>query len=456
MSIALRYIVFGIIGTFVGSYFGSSLVWIVFSLLLLIKALMAVKEFPIDMHLAYLFSFFFISVANLEIFRLTDRGVFLTSFQYARPEHYREADLVWGIGSALILFGVSIPIRVRRSLTIYWELPPDKLLYVFVFGFVLVFRELLIPFELPGTFENIFKILPLLALFMLSFNGFMHGNSRWKIYGIILAVSLMIKGALFSYLRIEFILPGLVYMLAQFVGTRSLKFLKTKLMIPIYIGFFIFLIFFETFAELRGNSATGIARFEMLQQGQQEMELRTRTEEEKLTPLQRASVINQISACVGLVNDNGTYNGKASAPLLAALIPRALWPEKPKIALGVWFAVEIGAAVQTEDWFNNSINMTIPGQLYLDFGWPGLIIGCILSGMLLNWLWQHSGFYLSSFNILGMFFGVFMLYNIVFGLGADLQIFITMVAMYLIFLTLGKIIPRFDEVVVRRSVVEGE
>jgi hypothetical protein len=55
-----------------------------------------------------------------------------------------------------------------------------------------------------------------------------------------------------------------------------------------------------------------------------------------------------------------------------------------------------------------------------------------------------------------MFFGVFMLYNIVFGLGADLQIFITMVAMYLIFLTLGKIIPRFDEVVVRRSVVEGE
>jgi hypothetical protein len=227
-------------------------------------------------------------------------------------------------------------------------------------------------------------------------------------------------------------------------------------MIPIYIGFFIFMIFFETFAELRGTSATGIARFEMLQQGQQEMELRTRTEEEKLTPLQRASVINQISACVGLVDDHGTYNGRASAPLLAALIPRALWPEKPKIALGVWFAVEIGAAVQTEDWFNNSINMTIPGQLYLDFGWPGLIIGCILSGMLLNWLWQHSGFYVSSFNILGMFFGVFMLYNIVFGLGADLQIFITMVAMYLIFLTLGKIIPRFDEVVVRRSVVEGE
>jgi hypothetical protein len=229
-----------------------------------------------------------------------------------------------------------------------------------------------------------------------------------------------------------------------------------KFMLPIYGVLILFFIFFEAFGGLRSNAAVGINRFSDLQQGREQMKTMFRDEEEQLNPFQRSSVVNQISACAGLVEDKGLYMGKASAPLAAALIPRALWPDKPKIALGAWFAVEIGAGVQTETWFNNSINMTIPGQLYLDFGWGGLAIGCMLVGMLLNWLWQHSGFYVSSFNLFGVFFGVFMLYNIVFGLGADLQMFVTMIAMYLIFLVLSKLIPRFNEFIMRRSAVEGQ
>jgi hypothetical protein len=320
----------------------------------------------------------------------------------------------------------------------------------------MTFKDVWLPIQLPGTFDNILSILPLAATFFLTFNGVMHDNNRWQMYGFIICMVFLIKAALYSYLRLDIILPALVFILAQFLGTRSLKFMVNKFMLPIYGVLILFFIFFEAFGGLRSNAAVGINRFSDLQQGREQMKTMFRDEEEQLNPFQRSSVVNQISACAGLVEDKGLYMGKASAPLAAALIPRALWPDKPKIALGAWFAVEIGAGVQTETWFNNSINMTIPGQLYLDFGWGGLAIGCMLVGMLLNWLWQHSGFYVSSFNLFGVFFGVFMLYNIVFGLGADLQMFVTMIAMYLIFLVLSKLIPRFNEFIMRRSAVEGQ
>lgn len=456
MRISFNFVFFGLLASFIGSFYLSGWVWIIYSLILLVRSIWSVKDFPIDMHIAYLFSLFFISVCNMEIYRLVSNGILLSSFQYARPELFQEADLIWGLGSAFILFGIAVPVKKRPKMVVYWELPVSKFTLFFIIGMAMIFKDTWLPVQLPGTFDNILSILPLAATFFLTFNGVMHNNTRWQVYGFIICMVFLIKAALYSYLRLDIILPALVFILAQFLGTRSLKFMVNKFMLPIYGVLILFFIFFEAFGGLRSNAAVGINRFSDLQQGREQMKVMSRDEEEQLTPFQRSSVVNQISACAGLVEDKGLYMGKASAPLVAALIPRALWPDKPKIALGAWFAVEIGAGVQTETWFNNSINMTIPGQLYLDFGWFGLVIGCILVGMLLNWLWQHSGFYVSSFNLFGVFFGVFMLYNIVFGLGADLQMFVTMIAMYLIFLVLSKLIPRFNEFIMRRSAVEGQ
>ena len=456
MRISFNFIFFGLIASFLGSFYLSGWVWIIYSFILLLRAIWSVKEYPIDMHIAYLFSLFFISVCNMEIYRLLSNGVLLSSFQYARPELFQKSDLIWGLGSAFILLGIAVPVKKRPKMVVYWELPVSKFTLFFIVGLAMTFKDVWLKVQLPGTFDNILSILPLAATFFLTFNGVMHNNTRWQAYGFIICMVFLIKAALYAYLRLDIILPAMVFILAQFLGSRSLKFAVSKFMFPIYGVLIMFFIFFEAFGGLRSSAAVGINRFSDLQQGREEMKIMTRDEEEQLNPFQRSSVVNQISACAGLVEDKGLYMGKASAPLVAALIPRALWPDKPKIALGVWFAVEIGAGVQTDTWFNNSINMTIPGQLYLDFGWSGLVIGCILVGMLLNWLWQHSGFYVSSFNLFGVFFGVFMLYNIVFGLGADLQMFLTMIAMYLIFLFLSKLIPRFNEFIMRRSTVEGQ
>lgn len=149
--------------------------------------------------------------------------------------------------------------------------------------------------------------------------------------------------------------------------------------------------------------------------------------------LNRSANVAQITNVVKLVNSNGFYDGRASAPIIVALIPRFLWPDKPKIQLGAWFALEIGAGYKNDlGLINNSINMTVAGELYLDFGWLGVIIGSLLFGAFISVLWNSTEFYASEFNLSGIIFGGYLI-MISIGSYADLQIVITLISTYLIF-----------------------
>jgi hypothetical protein len=75
--------------------------------------------------------------------------------------------------------------------------------------------------------------------------------------------------------------------------------------------------------------------------------------------------------------------------------------------------------------------MTIPGELYLNFGWPGVLVGCLLYGMLLGVFWTRTGFWEDPDNAFGSAFGFFLLWT-AFGLGADLQLLVTTTAVYLL------------------------
>ena len=77
--------------------------------------------------------------------------------------------------------------------------------------------------------------------------------------------------------------------------------------------------------------------------------------------------------------------------------------------------------------------MTIPGQCYLDFGWPGVIVICLLVGMFLAVLWNAAQFYSLDYNFAGTIFGAYLAQWVVLGVGADLQIVITFLSTYLIF-----------------------
>jgi hypothetical protein len=94
--------------------------------------------------------------------------------------------------------------------------------------------------------------------------------------------------------------------------------------------------------------------------------------------------------------------------------------------------MEIGQAYMRRDGsISNSVAMTIPGELYLNFGWPGVVLGCLAYGMLLGVFWTRTGFWEDPDNAFGSAFGFFLLWT-AFGLGADLQLLITTTAVYLL------------------------
>ncbi|MGH7624915.1 MAG: hypothetical protein ACREOJ_06335, partial [Gemmatimonadaceae bacterium] len=109
------------------------------------------------------------------------------------------------------------------------------------------------------------------------------------------------------------------------------------------------------------------------------------------------------------------------------------------IAKGAWFALRIGQARLLPDGrITNSINMTIPGELYLNYGWAGVFLGMTFLGAFLSLFWHTTSFWSRPRNVLGTAFGFYLIWPWVgFNLGADLQIFVTLTAVYLILVGAG-------------------
>lgn len=80
-------------------------------------------------------------------------------------------------------------------------------------------------------------------------------------------------------------------------------------------------------------------------------------------------------------------HGRTLAPLLATFIPRVVWPNKPDIATGQVVNKEFH--VSAAEYSDTYISPSIPGELYWNFGWPGLLIGMGLIGCSLGYLGQR-------------------------------------------------------------------
>lgn len=388
----------------------------------------------------FFYSFYLLiaTLANLRIIYLFESGVFLRSFKYAVPELFDEASLIWALGNFMIIEAYQYKLRLKLPV-LEWNLTGfNRINFLFWASIALIFHRFWLPFSLPGAFQNVFNLLPLLGILMHARIAEIKANRGLFLKALILLALATGHSILYSFLRMEMIIPSLVFVLGTLSSARNIWVFRAPRFYPLYGFLVLFLLFFSTF----GANRTGIARgFARLTQLQQIIESDDGLDSgASLSPFERSSTISQVSAVSGLVRDNGHYKGRASEPLLTALIPRFLWPEKPKIALGVWFAFEIGAALQRADgWYNNSINMTIPGNLFLDFGWLGLLLGCWVTGAFISLLWKSTHFADRPLNFTGSLFAGYLLYTCFTGLGANLQILITLLAVYLIILVLDRI-----------------
>jgi hypothetical protein len=66
-------------------------------------------------------------------------------------------------------------------------------------------------------------------------------------------------------------------------------------------------------------------------------------------------------------------------------VPRFLWPSKPMFDEGAWFTVALQGGSGDAATIGTSIAVTYPGDLYLRFGLPGILVGMFVLGVAAQW-----------------------------------------------------------------------
>jgi hypothetical protein len=363
------------------------------------------------------------------------------SYSYIVPENVSEASLIWCVGATFIFIGYYLFDRFSFP-SISYDLNEKAVQSFFI---VLLMISIFSPVlsKVLSFLGSIYRLVSLSGTLGVMFYARLWAKEDSKKYGsyAVLLFFIQTTNALFfAYLRFELIAPALVLILGYIAGKNSVKAVFSSKVVPFVIVLFLFVASFSILSRYRGNYAQVFMK-EIFNKNEKEVDPFAGNSERQTSLITRVSCVAQISNIIRLVNENDFYGGVASAPILTALIPRFLWPEKPNIELGLWFALEIGAAYAEEGQRgNNSVNMTIPGQLYLDFGWIGIVIGCILFGGFVAMLWNAVGFFRSSYNILGIIFGGYLLMYSFYAPTLDLQIVVTFLSIYLLLSLINRIL----------------
>lgn len=92
-----------------------------------------------------------------------------------------------------------------------------------------------------------------------------------------------------------------------------------------------------------------------------------------------------------LVQERGFLWGSGLSYVAASFIPRVLWHAKPLADRGRDFSAAIGMASDAS-LATTSTGETSAGELYWNFGWPGVIIGMyVLGGVIAGFWWRAAG-----------------------------------------------------------------
>jgi len=356
----------------------------------------------------------------------------VTTYSYIVPAYIDDAAQIWCVSITIIIMGYIL--AAKKSLpAINFDVKREHLKIVF---YLLLLVNIIIIFSATVSLKTSLQIFNLLNTFGILFFARLWGkedNKTFASYAIILLVLETYIALATSYLRSEVIFPMVCLFIGYFIGKGKVRYVFSYRVAPfVFVG----VIYATAFSamELQRSNFLGFFLDKKVENPNQVKV------DKKDALLIRSANLAQMTNVINLVHENGFYNGTASYPLLVAVIPRVLWPEKPKIQLGAWFALEIGQANIVGDRVNNSINMTVMGEMYLDFGWPGVILGSLLLGALVAMLWNSTHFYGSVYNLNGSVFGGYILLILLIGLAADLQIVITFFSYYLSFYILKYIV----------------
>lgn len=397
---------------------------------------------------AQLLIWILINLGNLSLIARIHNGTNIMYF-FASAENIPAATLVWCIGNCVFFAGYTAfknasfaPIGVNFNKSML-----QGLAYVLIIISLFPSAVQAIHF-LPTAIVKVLKLSGLLGIVFFSRLWASENNKTYRNYTFIIFIIQITHALLYSYLRAEIMFPILAMFVGYFSGKRSLAAILSYEAIPFILVLLLFLNAFKQLGENRSNFGSTLVEI-YLPTGDEDDEIDDKPENSALGQaevdrgglLDRSSVLAQVSQTVKITKDEGFFYGAASEPLVIAIIPRFLWPNKPKIALGQWFAIKTGTAfIDDANYANNSINMTIPGELYLDFGWIGVVLGCFFFGGFFVTLWNSVQFNESFYNFNGTVLGGYIIMLCLIGLAGDLQIVINYISFYLVFYLLKKLL----------------
>lgn len=392
---------------------------------------------------------FLTTLSNLQQEWKVLNQISLEGYAYANPNFFFSASIIWFWGNFFFIFGFEFFRKIQVKPFFYKPKTKYHLFITFLLSLAIVFSQRFFPISLPGTIGSFFYLIPILSIFFFARLGYVIKNNTIINYGYILMIVHTILGVLFGYLRFEFIISGIVFILGSYFGQKNLKFFLSVRYLPLLFLAIFFVSIFGYFGNNRSQLSYGLNRITEL--NKEVFSEKIKTQENHFSAFDRISVIAQLSKVVEISKKKEkNYLKETIYPIVVAFFPRFLWPEKPKIALGVWFALEIGQSVKTKAWYSNSINMTTPGHLYLGLGWIGLTIGIFFIGLFLKFIWTHSDFKNPS-NLPGGMLAGYLFYMAVQGFGADLQFFVTLIAIFLLFKLINFILPKNENTLYRTT-----
>lgn len=393
----------------------------------------------------YAYSCFMAGFANLQGF-LPQYNPDSYIFYYASLPQVPKAALIYLLGSIAIFGGMWLRKRYSSRIRLPAIPPTAKVpgpVWLALLAAALFFLHGWMPGRLGLAGSFIFHYIPFGILFLLARRP--EGNSWWLALG--LAAAFTIYNVLYAFLRMEMILPAFTLVLGVATSGRlQLKeFLRPRYFI-LYAWIVLFIMAFPWMINNRGKYGAGLERIAYARQ----VDLKTILTDGHAgeTVLTRSSLLNQLSQVARIADEDGFYRGKTLDYWRYVFIPRFLWPDKPPIASGSWFAYKINEKdidrpyKYPHSW---SANMTVPGELYLNFSWPGLLLGGLLLGWLAQFLWSTARFWESDFanNLWGNIFGYFLILSAFFQFGADLQYLVNVFAYFLLALVLGFLSANF-------------
>jgi hypothetical protein len=101
------------------------------------------------------------------------------------------------------------------------------------------------------------------------------------------------------------------------------------------------------------------------------------------TFLERSSVKGSVEVIVEKAGNGVAFQwGHTLSPILAAFMPKIIWSDKLRIPTGQLFNKEFHI-IEGDDVYISPSHL---GELYWNFGWPGVVIGMGLIGSICGWV----------------------------------------------------------------------